>query len=306
VRPADAYVFSRATYIPRCLDRARAVVIPPSIDPCSAKNQRLTDEACRAILVEAGIVSGVPHPEAACFTREDGSPGRVDRTADVVAVGQPPPLQTPLVVQVSRWDRLKDPVGVLRGFGRLGDVDAQLILAGPGVGSVADDPEGAAVFDETRDAWRALPPSVRLRARLVCLPTDDVDENAAMVNALQRHASIIVQKSLHEGFGLTVTEGLWKARPVLASAVGGIRDQIIDGESGLLLDDPSDLDGFARALARLLADPTLGDRLGAGGHQRVLDNYLGLDSLLRFGTLLVAVADRGAPSATLAASPEPS
>ena len=87
------------------------------------------------------------------------------------------------------------------------------------------------------------------RIHLCSLPMDDIDENAYLVNALQRHATVVVQKSLVEGFGLTVTEPMWKGKPVVASRVGGIQDQIVDGESGLLLDDPGDLDEFAAALA---------------------------------------------------------
>src|SRR4029079_9356025 len=103
---------------------------------------------------------------------------------------------------------------------------AHLVLAGPNASGVSDDPEGAAVLSDVTEHWEHLPEPVRRRVHLASLPTDDIDENAAIVNALQRHAAVIVQKSLHEGFGLTVTEGMWKARPVIASAVGGIRDQI--------------------------------------------------------------------------------
>ena len=306
VRPAAAYVFSRAAYVPPQLDRARAVVIPPSIDPCSAKNQPLSEAACRAILVQSRLVDGPRDPDAAVFSLEDGSPGRVDRAAEVLDECARPTLDTPLIVQVSRWDRLKDPIGVLHGFARLdGFADAHLVLAGPSLGSVADDPEGLAVFQETFDAWRALPPAIRTRAHLASLPSADVDENAAIVNALQRHARIIVQKSLFEGFGLTVTEGMWKARPVVASAVGGIRDQIDDGVQGLLLDDPRDPDALARALGRILGDPGLGVRLGAAGHQRVLERYLGLDSLLRFGALLGQIGAHASPPASVVASPDP-
>ena len=92
----------------------------------------------------------------------------------------------------------------------------------------------------------------------------DVDDNAAMVNALQRHASVIVQKSLAEGFGLTVAEGMWKGRPVVGSAVGGIQDQIADG-TGILLPDPTDLPAFGRAVRTLLDDPELAGRIGRGG-----------------------------------------
>ena len=99
-----------------------------------------------------------------------------------------------------------------------------------------------------RPAGQTFPPAIRARVHLVYLPMDDGDENALIVNALQRHASIVVQKSLVEGFGLTVTEAMWKSRPMIASAVGGIQDQITDRRDGLLIADPTDLDAFAGAL----------------------------------------------------------
>jgi trehalose synthase len=111
---------------------------------------------------------------------------------------------------------------------------------------------------------------------------DDIDENAHLVNALQRYATVVVQKSLVEGFGLTVTEPMWKARPVIASRVGGIQDQIVDGESGLLLDDPHDLDAFASRLIGLLRDPVLGSRLGAAAQERVRDHFLGDRHLVQY------------------------
>jgi trehalose synthase len=133
--------------------------------------------------------------------------------------------QGPLVVQVSRWDRLKDPLGVLRGFARIfdgaGTAGAHLILAGPDAGAVTDDPEGLEVFQEVRECWRALPEPSRGRVHLANLPMHDLEENAAMVNALQRHAAIVVRKSLREGFGLTVTEAMWKERALVASCSSG-------------------------------------------------------------------------------------
>ena len=132
---------------------------------------------------------------------------------------------------------------------------AHLMLAGPDVSGVTDDPEGAEVLAECRAAWAQLPESVRKRCHLACVPMDDGDENAVIVNALQRHATVVVQKSLFEGFGLTVTEAMWKGRAVLASAIGGIQDQIVDGHDGLLLPDPTDLDGFAQRLQLLLDNP---------------------------------------------------
>lgn len=309
LRDADAYIFSRAAYVPaHHVDPTRAVVIAPTIDPFSAKNQLLERSQVLAILAQAGLVECTPGAGEPTFTREDGTPGRVDRAAAILREDAPPRASTPLVVQVSRWDRLKDPFGVLEGFARLGDArarDAHLVLAGPDTRGVTDDPEGASVHGEVTEQWRRLPEHIRRRVHLVSLPTIDVDENAAIVNALQRHAAVIVQKSLHEGFGLTVTEAMWKARPVIASAVGGIQDQIEDGTHGLLLQHPSDLDAFAAAVARLLGDPDGARRMGLRGQARVLERYLGLDSLLRFGALIARIS-RTSPRAeergTLAAA----
>jgi trehalose synthase len=297
LRGAHAYVFSRAAYIPAGhLDASRAVVIAPTIDPFSAKNQPMDDRCVRSILRKVGVVHGSSDSSTSTFLREDGTPGRVDRVAEVVREGPPPSETAPLIVQVSRWDRLKDPVGVIEGFGRLAAArwrDVHLVLAGPSVRGVGDDPEGAAELLASMAAWRKLPIDVRRRVQLASLPVVDVDENAAIINALQRHATIIVQKSLHEGFGLTVTEGMWKSRPIVATAIGGIRDQIEDGVQGLLLSDPTDLDGFVAALAQLLEHPTEARLMGERGHERVLQRYLGLDSLMHFGALIESLDSRG-------------
>ncbi len=121
--------------------------------------------------------------------------------------------------------------GFVRALGDVGLDGAHLMLAGPDVLRVSDDPEGAEVLDECREAWHRLPGAVRRRVHLASIPMDDVDENAIIVNALQRHAAVVVQKSLAEGFGLTVTEAMWKGRPVVASRLGGIQDQIVDGRT---------------------------------------------------------------------------
>ena len=107
-----------------------------------------------------------------------------------------------------------------------------------------------------------------------------------MVNALQRHAAVVVQKSLREGFGLTVTEAMWKARPVIASAVGGIRDQIEHGVSGLLLKNPEDLDAFAGSLRQVLRNRGFAERLGSNARARVVQNYLGLSIVAQFDDLV--------------------
>jgi trehalose synthase len=298
---AHALIFSCAEYVPRFCPSERTLIVPPSIDPFSAKNQDLDDATVRAILVSVGLVEGPPGPGARVFQREDGSPGRVDRCADVVRLGRAPLYDTPLVVQVSRWDRLKDPVGVLQGYASLLDgqppAAAELVLAGPNVKAVADDPEGPAIFEEVEAAWRRLPHAHRKRVHLALLPTADVEENAAIVNALQRHASVVVQKSLREGFGLTVTEAMWKARPVLASAVGGIRDQIESGVHGILLEDPTDLAAFAAALRDLLEDRERAARLGRNARDRVRERFLGVRSLVQYAELIENLERAGDPGA---------
>jgi len=285
-----ATVFSRNHYIPDCCDHGRSVVIPPSIDAFSAKNQELDDATVRAILVHTGLVEGPPGEGSPTFRREDGSPGRVQRHADVLRLGRAPSWETPLVVQVSRWDRLKDPTGVMQGFAQLVDgaapAGAELVLAGPSVKAIADDPEQAAVLDEVMAAWRRLPRSDRNRVHLASLPMADVEENAAIVNALQRHAAIVVQKSLHEGFGLTVTEAMWKGRPIVASAVGGIQDQIADGVHGLLLQDPLDTRALGTALGRILKDSDYAARLGRNARCRVRDEFLVVRHLIQYAELM--------------------
>jgi trehalose synthase len=298
LQDAHAYVFSRASYVPgQFLDARRAKVIAPTIDPFSAKNEPLDDDNVLAILAQAGLIQPAGDNGARTFTREDGTPSRVDNAADVTREGSPPPASTPLVVQVSRWDKLKDPSGVLEGFTRLDETrvhGAHLVLAGPNIHGVADDPEGAAVLAGVTAQWRQLPIEMRRRIHLASIPTLDIEENAAIVNALQRHATVIVQKSLHEGFGLTVTEAMWKSRPVVASAVGGIQDQIDDGIDGLLLENPSDLDAFAAAITRLFDNPAEARQLGVRGHARVLQRSLALSSLLSYGALIEWMDERRA------------
>ncbi|MEJ2603029.1 MAG: glycosyltransferase [Gammaproteobacteria bacterium] len=276
---ASRYVFTREAYIPRILDRASVAIVPPTIDAFTPKNQAMSDDTVRTILVHTGILRGpLPDRRSYEFFRSDGSRERVDRHVDLIRCGQPSSPEVPLVVQVSRWDPLKDPCGVIQGFVRWlahgGDSHAELVMAGPSVTGVADDPESVDVFNEVFRVWRELPHVQRSRVHLAMLPMVDVEENAAMVNALQRHAAVIVQKSLHEGFGLTVTEAMWKGRAVLASRVGGIQDQIEHGVSGLLLDDPQDLDGFGELLESVIADPAYRGELGRAARERVSEQFL--------------------------------
>ncbi len=284
---ADRFVFTREHFAPEWANDGRLAIIPPSIDPFSPKNQDMAPEVAHAILGDTGLLTGVDEGTVATFTRRDGSPGRVDRHADILQTGPPPHIDERLVVQVSRWDRLKDMLGVMQGFERhiVADTEAHLVLAGPNVSGVTDDPEGAEVLDECVEAWRDFPHAVRSRIHLACLPMADVDENAAIVNALQRHADVVTQKSLAEGFGLTVSEALWKARPFVGTRVGGIPDQVTDGEDGLLIDDGTDLEAFGDAVVRLLSDDDLAARLGANAHERARRDFLGDRHLAQYAAL---------------------
>jgi trehalose synthase len=265
VEPAHACVFSREQFAPDWVDRQWLRVIPPSLDPFSPKNADLDDEEVRALVHREGLV----------------------------VEGAPIPQDARIVLQVSRWDRLKDMAGVLDAFARHLDElpsDVHLVLAGPEASGVADDPEAAEVLAECREQWRALPARVRGRSHLVSVPMDDLDDNARVVNALQRWSSVVVQKSLAEGFGLTVTEPMWKCRPVVASAIGGIHDQVEHGVSGLLLDDPRDGGAMVAAVASLLADPVRCRQMGRAARLRVRDHYLADRHLIQyvelFGQLL--------------------
>ncbi|HEY0643788.1 MAG TPA: glycosyltransferase [Nocardioides sp.] len=257
VEPARACIFSRESFAPDWVDRRWLRVIPPSLDPFSPKNVDL----------DAGEVEARVHREG------------------LVVEGGPLPDRGRVVLQVSRWDRLKDMAGVMAAFaehvGGLPD-DVHLVLAGPETDGVADDPEAAEVLAECRDQWRSLAAPARERIHLVSVPMADLDENARIVNALQRWADIVVQKSLAEGFGLTVTEPMWKSRPVVASAIGGIRDQVEHGVSGLLLDDPHDGAALAAALSSLLTDPDRCAQMGRAAHLRVRDHYLADRHLIQY------------------------
>jgi trehalose synthase len=281
---ADAYIYSRAAYVDEGLDPRRVAIIPPSIDVFSAKNQQLRPAQVSGILAATQLVNG-PAGDAT-FERLRGGIDVVTRPSELCG-SAPVPERARIVTQISRWDRLKDPVGVMMGFVEhvCPKSDAHLVLAGPQVAMVADDPEGFEVLLEARAIWGHLPPLARERVHLACLPMDDTEENAAIVNALQRRASIVVQKSLAEGFGLTVAEAMWKERAIVASRVGGIQDQIADGVTGLLV-DPTNLADYGSAVVALLSDSSLAHRLGSAAHQKCRDEYLGSRHLIRYVTFL--------------------
>jgi trehalose synthase len=271
VPACKAYVFSHAGFVPPDLAGRDVWIIEPSIDPLSPKNRPLPSAQRIALLERIGLIASNQGAPEGAVLGDAGPFLREDR----------------IVVQVSRWDRLKDMTGVLHGFVEhvAGHHDARLALVGPAVDGVADDPEGVQVLDECLRTWEALPSAVRDTVRLVALPMDDVVTNALFVNATQRQATIVVQKSIQEGFGLTVSEAMWKSRPVVASAVGGIVDQIPDGV-GVLLPDPYDLDHFGRELRSLLAAPDELTLMGRRARRQVRDHFLSYRHLIDYALLV--------------------
>ena len=293
----DQYVFTRAGYAPDWVPADGLRIIKPSIDPLAPKNEDLTQAQVIGALAGAGIIDA-PGAGAATFERSDGTRAAFTIKAEVVREGPAPTVGTPLVVQVSRWDPLKDMAGVMEAFVRfvVPSTDAHLMLVGPSTAQVSDDPEGQRVLEDVVRRWRAFPEAERRRVHLVSLPMDDPEENGALVNAIQRHATVITQKSLAEGFGLTVTEAMFKARPVVASAVGGIADQIQDQASGVLLIDPLDLEAFGAILVGLLNDEPARERMGAAARQRVIDLFLPDTSLELWGAAVTAAITSRRPS----------
>jgi len=260
----------------------------------------MSDAAARAILQHLGLAAGVS-AVAPSYDRTDGSTATLTARPTVLdSDGAPDWSRDPVVVSLARWDRIKDPLGILDGFLErvLATTDAHLLLAGPDANQVADDPEAAAVLAEVRERWRRLAPRARARVHLACLPLTSPEENDAMVNAMQRTAAVVVKKSLQEGFGLGVTEAMWKARPVVASAVGGHLDQVQHLHSGLLVEDPADVGAFGDAIVELLREPPLAARLGQTARERVRALFLSDRHFMRWVEVLSSALERRATART--------
>jgi len=218
----DSAVFSAPAFSRKL--PIRQFLIPPSIDPLSDKNKELPRETIDSVLRKYNI--------------------KKDK---------------PIITQISRFDRLKDPIGVIEAYLRVKKyIDCQLILAG---GTAADDPEGLKVLEEVKEKSRA-----DKDIHILLLPHNDIE-----VNALQRASDVIIQKSLKEGFGLTVAEALWKTKPVVASNVGGIPLQIKHKYSGLLCHS---IEGAAFAIKQLLNSPEYAGKLGENGREHIRNNFL--------------------------------
>ena len=219
----DAAIYSAPAFVQQL--SMRQWLIAPSIDPLSDKNKELEPETIAEVLRRLEI-----------------------------------PTDRPIVTQVSRFDYLKDPVGVIQAFKRARkSVKCRLVLVG---GPASDDPEGAEVLARVQEEAHGNP-----EIHVLLLPPTSNTE----INALQRVSAVVLQKSLKEGFGLTVSEALWKRKPVVASAVGGIPLQVKHGYSGLLVHS---IDGCAAAIRQLLGDPAYAKKLGENGREHVRQNFL--------------------------------
>ncbi|HCF61515.1 MAG TPA: glycosyl transferase family 1 [Myxococcales bacterium] len=288
--------FSAPEYIPSYL-AGKSTIIYPALDPYSHKNRELSVPKIVGILCNAGLQTAhEPVP-----TRAFAQPAkRLCADGKFRAPGELGLLFRPIVLQVSRWDKLKGWKPLVDAFVRLkakaGNGEAsklaprnrrrlelcRLVLAGPDPSGVTDDPEGKEVFNELCRTWLELPPEIQQDIALLSLPMASRKENALVVNALQRCASIVVQNSLREGFGLTVTEAMWKGKAVLGSSAVGIRQQIRDRIDGRLVADPSDPEEIASRLFEMIVSPHQRHRLGRNAQRRVHDEFLVFSQLSRY------------------------
>lgn len=302
----DWAVFSCPEYIPPYL-AGKAGIITPAIDPLSFKNRELSPHKMAGILKNSGLVRSrhpvVPEafPEQATRLRPDGSFAPLSEENDL---GIP---FRPLVTQISRWDRLKGFEPLLEAFVHLKqsirtrDVSnrhlrrlslARLVMAGPDPAAVADDPEAQDVLRDLTETYRRLPHWIQEDVALVSLPMRSRDENALMVNSLQRSSSIVVQNSVREGFGLTVTEAMWKQCSVLGSRACGIRQQIRDGVDGCLIPDSENPTEIADLLDTLLDDLAARARHGHSAQRRSHSEFLVFTQVRRWLETLVDVVRR--------------
>jgi trehalose synthase len=284
---ADAFVLSLPAAAPRWLPSHRLYTLPPLLDPLSAKNQPMEAATVRAVLGHVGLLR-CDEVCGTAFVRRDGSPGRVDRHADILQTGGPAPAEAPLVLSTTRWEARNDPLGLLACFADevAPHAGAHLVLAGPAVHGVPEDPDAPQMFADCVAWWRRLPHALRTRVHLACLPVADPEENSAIVNALQRHAAVVVDKSLAEGDGLAIVEAMYKGRPVVAGAVGVHAEHIRDEWTGLLA-DPRDPAEFGKAIRRLLDDPTWASQLGAAARRHTVADFLGDRHLAQWSRMLV-------------------
>ena len=313
----DAYdhaVFSAPEYIPERL-AGRATVIHPGIDPLSPKNRELGLRETVEVLCNGGLVPypsptvHAPFPAQAQIVLPDGT---LAGTSGRESIGL---LTRPIVTQISRWDRLKGFLPLMRAFTALkqsvhaaeSTTDAvhrqrlklvRLVLVGPDPAGIADDPEANGMIDELRAEYAGMPGAIQNDIALLMLPMQSPEQNALMVNALQRASTIVVQNSLREGFGLTITEAMWKRIPVLSNSQAcGPRQQVRDGLDGRLVRDPEDEEELQRVLNTMLADSEGRQRWGRSAQRHVHERFLVVAQLRSWahlvGSLLSTPPDPG-------------
>jgi len=314
LRPwAEAYdetVFTLREYVPDFLED-RADLIQPALNPLSPKNRTLSVTELSSVLRRARL-SGSPHPT---MEGDFASPARrLQRNGSFAPATRPDDLglmERPIITQISRWDRLKGFAPLLQGFARLKDsrfMDrnavserdryrlslSRLVLAGPDPDSVSDDPEGQEVFDEICRLWHDLPPEIQRDVAIITLPMASRRVNSLMVNALQRCSTIIAQNSLREGFGLTVTEAMWKRRPVMGTHAAGLREQVKDGVHGRRTPKAEDPEGIAHTLHEMLNTEAERKRWARNARRRVSERYLVFTQVRRWLEVLAQTVDRQA------------
>lgn len=284
----DHFVFSLASYVPKGL-LEKTSIIPPAIDPLSHKNRMLWMSKCLGILQQSGIIrEQLPqlYPNYKNQVRRvmpDGSFNTVNHDEELDIIFHP------TVLQISRWDRLKGFKELMEAFVLMKKENqkktdktslayrrirhTRLALGGPDPAFVSDDPEGMEVLNELIEQYKEMTPELQQSIALLLLPLDNPKENALIVNALQRCATIVVQNSIQEGFGLTATEAMWKQRPVLVSGAAGLRAQVQHDINGKINADPSNITQLAEALEEMLSNPKERDKWGFNGQIRVIENF---------------------------------
>jgi trehalose synthase len=313
----DECVFTAREYVPEYLASC-ATIIHPTIDPLSHKNRELSLHKLVGILSDSGLavahwpLVAPPFPAVAQRLQTNGTFAPATSPEDIGLIARP------IIVQISRWDRLKGFGPLLEGFRLLKlhrdkratrddrhrrRMDAlRLVLAGPDPSAIQDDPEALDVLEALCSRYTEMEYEVQRDVALLALPMASRKENALMVNALQRCADIVVQNSLREGFGLTVAEAMWKRKPMLGSAHAfGVRQQVRDGVDGFLLRDPDDADALALAMHDMLADSDRLEEWGRNAEHRAHREFLILTELGRWLRLLSAQVGKAArPAAPVA------
>jgi len=304
----DETIFSLREYVPDFLED-RSDLIQPAINPLSPKNRTLSVTELTDILRRSRL-SGSSHPTVDA----DFSPParRLQRDGSFAPATRPQDLglmERPIVTQISRWDRLKGFAPLMQGFARMKESSfldrnatserdryrlslSRLVLAGPDPESVSDDPEGQEVFNEICSLWHDLPSEIQRDVAVITLPMTSRRVNALMVNALQRCSTVVAQNSIQEGFGLTVTEAMWKRRPVMATHAAGLREQVKDGVHGRRTPQAGDPESIAHTLQEMLSAEADRKRWARNARRRVSERYLVFTQVRRWLEVLAQAVDR--------------